>query len=47
MKEAYDTLLDPRSRAMYDALGEKGYNWYKDPQSIDREELLKNFCESR
>ncbi|GMH48192.1 hypothetical protein TrVE_jg11653 [Triparma verrucosa] len=46
MKEAYDTLLDPRSRAMYDALGEKGYNWYKDPQSIDREELLKNFCES-
>eukprot|EP00520_Triparma_pacifica_P017919 CAMPEP_0118659262 /NCGR_PEP_ID=MMETSP0785-20121206/15015_1 /TAXON_ID=91992 /ORGANISM="Bolidomonas pacifica, Strain CCMP 1866" /LENGTH=603 /DNA_ID=CAMNT_0006552349 /DNA_START=126 /DNA_END=1937 /DNA_ORIENTATION=- len=46
VKDAYETLMNPKTRAVYDSLGEKGYNWYNDPMSIDRKELLHNFCTS-
>ncbi|GMI47840.1 hypothetical protein TrCOL_g12342 [Triparma columacea] len=46
VKDAYETLINPRTRAVYDSLGEKGYGWYNDPMSIDRKELFHNFCTS-
>jgi hypothetical protein len=46
VKDAYETLINPRTRAVYDSLGEKGYGWYNDPMSIDRKELFRNFCTS-
>jgi curved DNA-binding protein CbpA len=46
MKEGYDVLSSPKDKALYDSLGEKGYKWSKDPMSIDRDELFKNFCNS-
>ena len=46
VKDAYETLMNPKTRAVYDSLGEKGYGWYNDPMSIDRKELFHNFCTS-
>ena len=46
MRNAYETLSDPRRRETYDAIGERGMKWVEDPLSVDPQELAHNFATS-
>jgi len=46
LKEAYDTLMDPRLRELYDNFGERGMKWAEGTSSVDLEALFENFYKS-
>ena len=46
MKAAYDVIVDPSQRELYDELGVNGLKMLNDPTSLSPEEMMKNFAES-
>jgi hypothetical protein len=47
LKEAYDVLVDPRKRRLYDQLGSTGLMLIESPDKIDPKVLIKNFQKNR
>lgn len=46
MKAAYDVLIDPSQRELYDELGLNGLKMMNDPTSLSPEEMIENFQNS-
>jgi len=46
VKEAYEVLVDPKRRDLYDEFGETGLKLIEDPQSMDPQTAFVNFMRS-
>lgn len=46
VKEAYEVLVDPKRRDLYDEFGETGLKLIEDPQSMDPQTAFSNFMRS-
>ncbi|KAG5185997.1 hypothetical protein JKP88DRAFT_353980 [Tribonema minus] len=47
MKQAYDVLIDPKRRDLYDQLGETGMMMIEDPSNLSMEKVMNNFLNMR
>lgn len=47
LKEAYDVLVDPKKRKMYDAIGANGLKLMENPQDINSKDFINNFQKNR
>lgn len=47
VKEAYDVLVDPKRRKLYDELGASGLKLIESPQEVNPADLIKNFQKNK
>ena len=47
VKEAYEVLVDPKRRKLYDELGASGLKLIESPQEVNPSELIKNFQKNK
>ena len=47
IKEAYEVLVDPKRRKLYDEIGASGLKLLESPQEVNPADLLKNFQKNK